>query len=328
MKISKEAKVGLIVISGIAFLFWGINFLKGRDFFTSQKLVYAVYDRVDGLSRSGPVLVNGLKVGTINSLDLLRDHSGRIVVAMHLENKMHIPRNSVAEIYSTDILGTRAIRLNLGDSKEEVQRNDTLISAIQKNLSQEVSAQVAPIKEKTENLIASLDSVLGIVRSVFNSETKEHLKKSFESIASIMASIENVTGTLDTVLTKEGRLKMLFRNLESITSNLSRNNEKITHMIDNFAAISDTLARSQLASTIESTRKTLDQTNQMLQRINKGQGTLGQLATNDSLYINMNATARDLDALLKDLKANPKRYVSISVFGGGGGKKTEKPPKK
>src|SRR6478735_10027542 len=147
MKISKEAKIGFIVIAGIAFLFWGINYLKGRDFFTSQKLVFAVYERVDGLSRSNPILVNGLKVGTINSLLLMPDHSGRIVVAMHIENKMHIPRNSVAQIYSTDILGTKAVQLLLGNSKEEIQRGDTLQSSIQKNLTQEVSEQVAPIKE-------------------------------------------------------------------------------------------------------------------------------------------------------------------------------------
>ena len=324
MKISKEAKIGLIVVSGIAFLFWGINYLKGRDFFTSQKLVFAVYDRVDGLSRSNPVLVNGLKVGTINSLMLSEDHSGKIVVAMHIENKMYIPRNSVAQIYSTDILGTKAVQLLLGDSKEEIQRGDTLPSSIQKNLTQEVSEQVAPIKEKTENLIASLDSVLGIMRSVFNEKTKDNLRASFESIASSLKSLENVTSTMDTVMAREGRLRTLFRNLESITGNLSRNGEKISNIINNFSALSDTLAQAHIAATIENTRKTLEQTNLMFTKINSGKGTLGQLANNDSLYINMNATARDLDLLLKDLKANPKRYVSISVFGGKGSSKTPK----
>lgn len=325
MKISKEGKIGLIVIAGIAFLFWGINYLKGRDFFTSQKLVYAVYERVDGLSRSNPILVNGLKIGTINSLLLMPDHSGRIVVAMHIENKMHIPRNSVAQIYSTDILGTKAVQLLLGDSKEEIERGDTLASSIQKNLTQEVSEQVAPIKEKTENLIASLDSILSIVRSVFNEKTKENLRSTFESIASSLKSLASITGTMDTVMAREGRLRVLFKNLESITGNLSKNSEKISNIITNFSSISDTLAKANIAATLENTRKTLEQTNKLFTGINSGKGTMGQLATNDSLYINMNNTARDLDLLLKDLKANPKRYVSISVFGG---KSSSKPPKK
>ena len=272
MKISKEAKIGFIVIAGLAFLFWGINYLKGRDFFTSQKLVYGVYERVDGLSRSNPILLNGLKVGTINSLLPMPDRSGRILVAMHIESKMHIPRNSVAQIYSTDILGTKAIQMILGTSQEDIERGDTLKTSIQKNLTQEVSEQVAPIKAKTESLIASLDSVLSIMRSVFNEQTKDNLRKSFESISSTLQSLASVTGTLDTVLAKEGRLRVLFKNLESITGNLNKNSEKITNIINNFSSISDTLAKANLAATIESTRKTLEQTNLMFSRINAGKG--------------------------------------------------------
>jgi phospholipid/cholesterol/gamma-HCH transport system substrate-binding protein len=323
MRISKEAKIGGIVVTGIAFLFWGINYLKGRDFFTSQKLVYAVYDRVDGVSRSNPVLVNGLQVGRINSLVLMPDHSGRIVIAMHLESKMHIPRNSVAEIYSRDILGTKAIQLILGDSPEDIRRGDTLVSAIQPNLGQEVSAQVRPIKEKTENLIASLDSVLGVVRSVFNEGTKEHLRQSFASIAGSLESLQHLTATMDTVLGREGRLRSIFTSLETITATISRNNDKIANMINNFSSISDTLARANIAATIENTRKTLDETHRLFSDINAGKGTLGQLAANDSLYHHLDNSARDLDLLLKDLRENPKRYVSFSIFGG---KKASSPP--
>ena len=135
MKITRETKLGIIVIAGIVLLFWGINYLKGKDFFTSQKLVYAVYERIDGLAPSNPVQVNGLKIGLVKTLTLLPDHSGRIVVSMHISNDVRIPRNSMAQIFGTDLLGSKAIRFVFGDSKEDVQNGDTLFSGIEKRKS-------------------------------------------------------------------------------------------------------------------------------------------------------------------------------------------------
>ncbi len=327
MKLSKEVKVGIIIIVGIALSFWGINYLKGRDFFTNEKLIYAVYDRVDGLAASNPVVVNGLKIGKVQRLLLLPDHSGRIVVSMHISSGLNIPRNSTAQIFSADLLGTKSVQLIMGNSTDDIQNGDTLNSAIQKSLSQEVNAQVGPIKEKAENILASMDSVLVVFRNVFNEGTKENLRGSFESIANSLNSIEAVTGNLDTVLRKQGRLKEIFDNLAGITSNIKSNNEKITSIITNFSAISDTLARANLASTLESTKRTLEQTSSMFQKINRGQGTLGQLMTNDSLYQNLNASSRDLDQLLRDFNANPKRYFGVSLISIGNGKQAQKKKK-
>lgn len=315
MKISKEAKIGLIITSGIAILFWGLNYLKGKDFFTSQKTVFATYDRVDGLTASNPVLVNGMKIGSVTKLSLLPDQSGRILVAMHINSNVRIPRNSTAEIFSTDLLGAKGIRFLFGESADIIEDGDTVKSQIQNSLSQEVNAQVAPIRARAESILSSMDSVLMIVRTVFNESTKEDLRRSFQSISSSLLSIERITGTMDQQLARQGKLGLIFDNLESITTNLRSNNKSLTNAIENFSAISDTLAGANLAATIENTRKTLEGTTSLLAKVNSGEGSLGQLATNDSLYTNLNNTARDLDLLITDLKANPGRYVHISVFG-------------
>jgi phospholipid/cholesterol/gamma-HCH transport system substrate-binding protein len=315
MKISKEAKIGLIITSGIAILFWGLNYLKGKDFFTSQKTVFATYDRVDGLTASNPVLVNGMKIGSVTKLSLLPDQSGRILVAMHINSNVRIPRNSTAEIFSTDLLGAKGIRFLFGESADIIEDGDTVKSQIQNSLSQEVNAQVAPIRARAESILSSMDSVLMIVRTVFNESTKEDLRRSFQSISSSLLSIERITGTMDQQLARQGKLGLIFDNLESITTNLRSNNKSLTNAIENFSAISDTLAGANLAATIENTRKTLEGTTALLAKVNSGEGSLGQLATNDSLYTNLNNTARDLDLLITDLKANPGRYVHISVFG-------------
>ena len=317
MKLSKEVKIGLVVTTGIALLFWGVNYLKGKDLFSNEKLVYAVYYQVEGLAASNPVSVNGMKIGLIRNLKLLDDRSGRIVVSMHITNKVHIPVKSIAQIFSVDILGSKGIRILLSDEKEELKDGDTLNAGIQKSLPDEVSAQVAPIKAKAESLLSSMDSVLLVIREVFNDRTKGNLKKSFESISHSLTSIENIAGNLDTALASKGRLKTIFGNLESITSNLKNNNEKITLMIDNFSAISDTIAKSNISQTLENTKKTLEQTAGIMQKVNRGEGSLGQLANNDSLYTNLNSSANELKALLSDFRLNPGRYLKFSVISFG-----------
>lgn len=160
-----------------------------------------------------------------------------------------------------------------------------------------------------------MDSVLLIVRGVFNESSKEGLQRSFESIQSSLLSISRITSTMDKELARSGKLGTLFDNLESITTNLKNNNRNLSTAIENFAAISDTLAKANLAATLQHASQTLENTSVLMDRINNGEGTLGQLARNDSLYTNLNNTARDLDMLLLDLKANPGRYVQVSVFG-------------
>jgi phospholipid/cholesterol/gamma-HCH transport system substrate-binding protein len=317
MTLSKEVKTGMIVVVGIVLLVWGLNFLKGKDFFTSDKVLFAVYEQVEGLSPSNPVMLNGMKIGQIRDMNLLGDTSGQIIVSMHVTDKVKIPKNSTAEIFSVDILGSKGIRIVLGNEPGEIEDGDTLSSGLQKSLSEEVNAQVAPLKAKAESLLSSMDSVLLVIREVFNDRTKNNLKRSFESISHSLTSIEHITGNLDTVLAGEGRLKKIFENLESISSNLKDNNEKITTIINNFSAISDTIARSNFSQTLENTRKTLEQTAGVMEKVNKGEGTLGQLVHNDSLYNNLNLTAQDLDLLLKDLRENPGKFVKVSLISFG-----------
>lgn len=317
MIFSKETKIGFILAVGIALAFWGINYLKGKDFFASERLVYAMYNQVEGLASSNPVSVNGMKVGLVRKLVLMDDMSGRILVSMRVSNNVRIPKNSIAEIYSTDILGSKGIRFILGNGTDNLEEKDTVRSSIQPSLPEEVSAQVAPIKQKTENLISSLDSVLVIVRSVFNEKTKNNLRASFESISHSLQSIESVAQSMDTVLAKQGKLKSIFFNLDAISSNIRNNNDKITLLIENFAAISDTIAKARISETLEQTRKTLEQTAAVMQKINQGEGTLGQLANNDSLYSNVNSTAMDLDKLLIDFREHPRKYLNFSLINFG-----------
>ncbi|HNQ61934.1 MAG TPA: MlaD family protein [Bacteroidia bacterium] len=324
MKLSKEVKIGIIVIAGILLGYWGINFLKGRDFFSSRTLVFAVYNRVDGLAQSNSVYINGMKVGMVRKLTLLPDFSGRILVSLQINHDLKIPRDSEAEIYGTDLLGTKGVRIIFGESKEDLQDGDTLRADIQKSLTEEVNSQVAPFKQKAESLLSSMDSVLAIVQAVFNETTKQNLKNSFQSISNSLSSIEHIASNLDTVLSAKGRLQSILANIESISLNLKNNNEKITGILDNFHQLSDTLVKANFAGTVENARKTLEETASIFDKVNKGEGSLGMLVNDDSLYTHLNSSARDLDILLQDIQMNPKRYLNFSVISFGSGKKNKK----
>lgn len=248
---------------------------------------------------------------------------------MVVDANVPIPKNSKAVIISSDILGSKAIQLDFSKEKSLAQNNDTLPGAMELSITEEVTRQVAPIREKTENLLNSMDSLITVVHSILNAETQQNLIKSFESIKHTIQTLEHATIKVDTLVSAEqSRLRNIFSNVESISQNLKNNNAQISNIIKNFSQISDTLAQAHLAQTLNSTRKSLEQFSEVMNKVNKGKGSMGQLFNNDSLYNGLAASADNLNKLMIDFKENPKRYVNFSIFGGGGSSKKDKKSKK
>ena len=321
MKIRREIKIGILVVFSLVFLFWGVNFLKGRNYLSSNRFFYAVYKQVNGLAESNSVMINGLKVGSVTDISFI-DNKGRMLVKFSVENDIMIPANSIARIFNSDILGSRAIEIILGDSinlkGEYVYANsgDTLMSNIQASISEEVSSQMLPIKKKAESLMASLDSIITVIQYVFNESTRENLRHSFESIKYTIQNLEHATYNIDTLVsTQRYRLSVIFANIESITTNFKNNNSKLTNVINNFSNISDSLSRVRIVTTINKTNDVLENFSEITKKINKGEGSLGLLVNNDSLYNELNKSSKELNLLLEDLRLNPNRYVRVSVFG-------------
>jgi len=306
--------IGSVFIVVIAILIIGVNYLKGIDFFNPDNTFYAVYPNVSGLKVSNSVTINGYKVGQVKTISLNPDFSG-VLVAFSIEKKLIIPDSTIAQIYSSDIMGTKAVKFILSDSKNTLSNGDTLLSNTEKDLKEQVNAELLPLKRKTEDLISSFDSALAIIQNVFNEKTRENLSLSFESIKKTVKYLEETSLTVDTLMTTQrGKLSRIFSNVESISANLKNNNEQLTNIINNFSAVSDTLARIQFVSVMEKAQKTLEQTNQLVEKINSGQGSLGMLVNNDTLYNHLEESAKDLDYLLEDIQQNPKRYLHFSVF--------------
>lgn len=317
MKVSKEFKIGIVVVFAIGAFIWGINFLKGSNLFTHKYFLFAVYPKIDGLIPANPVLISGYKIGQVTDISLMKnDSKNRVLVKFLLTENVNIPKGSIARSISADLLGQKAVEIIFSQNTEFVKSGDTLVAETESGFKEALDKRIAPIQAKAENLISSMDSVLTVVNSILNKKTRDNLDKSFESIHKAILSLEQTAYKLDDLIGSEkAKISSILTHMNAVTANLDKNGEKINNIISNLSNVSDSLAKSQLKEAIADADKSLKELNILLAGINKGQGTLGKMAKNDSLYNNFNKSSADLDRLLNDLRLNPERYIHFSVFG-------------
>ncbi len=323
MKVSKEFKIGIVVICAIAALIWGINFLKGSNIFSHKYYLYAVYPKIDNLMPANPLLINGFKIGQVNEVSLFQQGGqNRVLVKFLLTEDVQVPKNSIAKAISADLLGSKAVEIIFSNETEMVKSGDTLIAAAEEGFKESLDKRIAPIQAKAENLINSMDSVMTVVSLILNTKTRDNLDKSFESVRKAILTLEQTAYKLDDLVGSEKvKISSVLSNLNQITSNLNKNGQRIDNIIGNISSMTDSLAKAQLKDAIANADKSMKELNILLAKINEGQGTIGKLAKNDSLYNNLNKSSEDLDKLLKDLRLNPERYIHFSVFG----RKSRKP---
>ncbi len=311
MKVSNETKIGALTAIAITVLILGYNFLRGNDILSREQRFYAVYSHVDGLNVSKPVLVNGFQIGRVSDMKL--QPSGRTVVEFKINKDYPIPENSVARLISTDLLGNKAIEFVLGNSTVFADNKDTLRANVERSLAETVQ----PVQKKAENIIAKMDSLLTSVNTILNPSFQKNVDRSFKSIAATLETIEGTTKKVDGLVGTEGsRVGKILANFESISNNLRNNNDHISHIVSNFDQFSNQVAKTNFQETLTNANKAMTDLQAAINKINNGTGSIGLLLNDDKLYNNLNNSAANLDKLMIDLKANPKRYVSFSVFGG------------
>ena len=308
---NKELKIGFFAIISIIALVFGVNYLKGINILNDNRDFYAVYENIGGLQVGSPVLVNGYKVGMVSNIDLLIEQNQNLLVTISLSKEFDMPTNTVCKIVNQDLMGTKGISLILGDASELVMVGDTLISGIEGSLQDEVNAQILPLKNKAEQLIGSMDSVMMIVTAVLNKDTRENLRNSLQSLDKTFELMSLTMIKVDSMVDlNDERIAKVISNLASITSNLESSNGEIKTILINFASISDSLAKSNIATTLRNV-------SEITAKINNGEGSIGLLLKDDKIYANFEKSTRELAALLEDIKNHPSRYVNFSIIGGG-----------
>lgn len=302
----------------LALFFWGLSFLKGKNLLKRTDTYYIVYDKVGGLQGSAAVIANGLQVGIVEDLRFMQDNR-RIQVTILVEGRYKIPHGSLAKIYSSDIMGTKAIEIVLSDRFDYYKSGDTLTSAIEPDLKEEINIQLVPLKLKAEELMGSVDSVLVIMQAIFNEGFRDKFSGSIDNISRTINSLERSMSAIDTILTDENsQFSIIMANLASITTNLKQNNEEISQIFSNLSSITDTLAKAEVQSTIRNLNLALEEANGLLGKISRGEGSAGALINDPQLYENLSRASASLDRLLIDFRNNPRRYVSVSLINIGG----------
>jgi phospholipid/cholesterol/gamma-HCH transport system substrate-binding protein len=315
LKYKREIGIGLVFIVALGLFIWGFSFLKGFNLFKEQRVVYAVYEKVSGLSQSNPVSINGLKVGQVSDIYFEPGFSGNIIVEISVETQIPIPKNSIALIYSSDLMGSKAINLQLGNDSIYIQNGDTLATKVEASLKEAVNQQIQPLKAKAEELIMSIDSVVTVIKQIFNEQARENLTSSLASIEKTFANLESASFNIDQMVTAEKeRLAVIMANLESITTTIAENEENIDNILTNFSTLSDSLAKAEIPQTFANINRVVGDVAVIIEKVNNGEGTIGMLINDEDLYKDLQKSAEQLHLLMEDIRVNPKRYVRFSLF--------------
>ncbi|MEI6679087.1 MAG: MlaD family protein [Mariniphaga sp.] len=315
MKLTKTSKIGILVVLCLTLLIWGINFLKGRDIFRTEKVFYARYQNVGGLTATTIVTLNGLKIGYVREIYFAEDLSGDLIVKIALHNNFPLPSGTTAQIASSDLLGSKVVKINLGKSDTFLQANDTLATQMDADLMQQVNEQIAPLKAKAERLIENLDSIVTVASKIINSEAQHNISESLRQINLTMKNLENISGNLNDVITGQKKnLASTISNLSDITGNLKNNSGKLGHIMNNFSTFSDSITKLQLNKTVGHLDGSVAYLQTILSKIDTANGTLGLLVNDPKLYQNLSSTSSNLNRLLVDFRQNPKRYVHFSAI--------------
>ena len=302
MKLSREIKTGIIVIGGILLFILGFSYLKSSPIFDDSKTFYVVYDHVGGLQPGTQVSINGFSVGKVNDIRF-KDSSGKLLVTFSVDKSFEFSKNSLAELYDTGIIGGKGIQIQpVFDGAPPAKDGDTLPSSTRPGLTELVQQKLTPLQLKIEGAVTNADSLLLNFNQVLDEATKQNLRETISGLKELVSSFQE---------TSNGLNDLLADNRSRIDSTL----DHIGQVSANLASLSDTLATSGLGQTIASLESTLGHLNTVLARMESGEGTMGRLLKDDSLYTNLNDASRQLDLLLQDFRLNPKRYVNVSVFG-------------
>lgn len=315
MRLSKYTRLGILVFASLTILIWGLSYLQGNDILKNRTTYHVKYDRIEGLVESNKVTINGYQVGQVQQIAFNPNKPGQLVVSFNVDQNIQIPVNTVAHIVSSDLMGTRMINLEMSGETQYHSNNDTILGMVESNLKEQVSMQVLPLKNKAEQLLATLDSAITVLTVIFNEEARQDLIESFATINQTFDNIERTTADLQEIVADEkDDIKQIVSNIESITASLNKNTAALENTINNLSSFSDTLAGVSISPMIVNIENATHQIQTVVEKLNSTEGTAGLLINDDELYNSLNSLSANLAFLVNDIQANPKRYLQFSAI--------------
>ena len=302
MKRSKEISIALVVLGSLSLLYYGYFFIKGSKLFKTGRVFYAVYNNVAGLSIDDPVTIRGYRVGKVRDANFMVKE-GSILLELEIANEeLEIPFDSKAIIINTGLLGGKEVDIKLGISGNYLTPGDTITSGTEEDLLTSLSSSLEPFEKKALEAVGSIDSVMKLIQVVLNEGNRAQFAQGITRMNSTLNNLDSASSDLASMIKSEqSKLRSIINNLNSMSANLNQFSDSLNDL-----RLKESLSKANLA---------MDNVNRILLKIDQGEGTMGQLVNNDTLYQNLESASKALDILLKDLEAHPKRYVHFSIFG-------------
>ena len=303
MKITKEIKTGVLVITGLVMTIFSFNYLKGINLLEKSRHFIVVYDNVEGLVASNPVTINGFKIGNVQKINLSADGSNKLEIKLIIDNEVEFSKSSKAELYETGLIGGKAIAIipNYQDGSI-AESGDYLQGTIKPGLTELVNQKLTPLQDKLESAIQNADKVVLNINELLSDDTKTSLQQSILNFKNISESLNETTNNVNSIiLNNSNAIENSLKNIESSSKNIN----EITKSVSD-ANVSDLI--SKLNSTVSNF-------NLALNKINNGNGSVSKLLENDAIFNNLEKATSELEALINDIKVNPNRYVHFSIFG-------------
>ncbi len=314
MKIQREVKIGFTIITAIVILVWGVNYLKGKNVFDTGDRFFGIYSRVDGLNEGSPVHYKGYKIGSVQEIVFHPSENGKFLIAFSIKKDLKLAANTTAQIYSLDLMGTKGVQFLPGNDINLLQPGDTLTTNVMGDLKDQVSMEMLPLKDKTERLLVKLDTVLTDIGKVFSEENQQSLAYGIREFQAFMANLQATSATLEASVRPGGPIGNTLSNIDSLSYALVLQRENLKTTIQNLATFSEQLKAIQMGTLAGRVDSSLSTLNTLLDRTSKGEGTLGLLLSDNTLYLNMIDASANLDRLMVDLRHNPGRYLHFSAL--------------
>lgn len=299
MKLSYEIKTGVLVLTGIILFIIGFSYLKSNDVFIKDRVFYAVYEDVEGVSKGTPVTISGFNVGSVQDIKFF-NNSSKLLLKFRVENDFNFSNQSTAQIYETGLIGGKALAVIPKYGNEIAKSGDTLNSSIAPGLTELVNDKLSPLQEKIESMVVSADSVLISLNSVLNTQAKDQIQSTITNFSSTVTDLKNSAGTLDEMIS------MNKNKINNIITNVNKSSNELSDLSNSF---------SDLTVIIENLSESSNSIENIVNEISSGNGSLGNLIYDDNLIKSLNAASSNINLLIEDLRLNPKRYVHFSLFG-------------
>lgn len=333
MKLTNEAKIGLLATVVLVAVFFGYKYLKNENVFDKTILLYADYDDAQQITLSSPIYFRGVQIGTLKEINFTGENKQKAVLAMQIKQNPGIPKNAKAVLFVNGALGGKALEITF----DKPCNGDNC--AVKGDHLQSTSLNLFQSFVGTPDDIAPYMKQVSVGVNGMVTDLSDNLKKpdnevgkSLRDLQATLVSLKQTTTALNQLMSaSSSALKGTFKNLEVITRNLSDNNLQIDSVLLNAKILTQNASTIDfskintatdginknlvaLTATLNQAENTFKGFTGTLEKINKGEGTLGKLASNDSVYANLNYTLLHTQALMQDLRLNPKRYINLNPF--------------